>query len=144
MRRATCLVVDDDRPLGRVVGQVIEDLGHGACVATSLQEARLLLRRQTFDAGVFDLNVRGSSSFLLLEECEREGRVLPVILVSAALDERVREEAHRRGVRGCLAKPFALDELRRALGSALGARMWGPGDGNPITDGPLPRDLLEE
>ena len=61
----------------------------------------------------------GASGLDLLERLGRRGGGEAVVLMSALANSREFDEALARGARGCIAKPFKLDEVATAVARAL-------------------------
>lgn len=113
------LVVDDDRDMLELTsdalalrGYRISTAAHGKAALERVAEARpnvilLDMRMPVMDGWTFAAILR-----------ERYGRRIPVVVVTAAEDSKLR--AAEVGAEGHLGKPFALAELYEAVARALG------------------------
>ena len=112
------LVVDDDRDMGSVVAEGLDDRGYEAVAVSSSSEALAKLG-EPFDAVVTDLRMPGVDGLELVAASRRLAPERPVIVMTAfsAVDTAV--ESIRRGAYHYLTKPFKLDELDLFLGRAL-------------------------
>ena len=110
--RATVLVVDDEPAIRLLCRVNLELEGYRVVEATSLGEARRLLAEGTIAAVLLDMRIGNERGETLLGEL-RDGGV-PVIVVtgSAEIDAEWAKDAD-----AVLGKPFAIDELLRAVHS---------------------------
>jgi len=109
------VLVVDDEPAIRLLCRVNLELeGYRVVEATSLGEARRLLAEGTIAAVLLDMRIGNERGETLLGEL-REGGV-PVIVVtgSAEIDADWAKDAD-----AVLGKPFAIDELLRAVHSVV-------------------------
>jgi two-component system response regulator HydG len=112
------LVVDDDRDMGSVVAEGLDDRGYDALAVSSSADALAKLA-EPFDAVVTDLRMPGVDGLELVAASRKLAPERPVIVMTAfsAVDTAV--ESIRRGAYHYLTKPFKLDELDLFLGRAL-------------------------
>jgi len=110
--QATVLVVDDEPAIRLLCRVNLELEGYRVLEATSLGEARRLLAEETIAAVLLDMRIGNERGETLLGEL-RDGGV-PVIVVtgSAEIDAEWAKDAN-----AVLGKPFAIDELLRAVHS---------------------------
>lgn len=106
------LIVEDNPVAARLTQEMLRRLGHSSQVATSLREARRVLKGGAFDVALLDLRLPDGSGLELLPELSRVGRV---VAVTANAEER--GATLQAGVQGFLAKPFRLEELEAILSS---------------------------
>jgi CheY-like chemotaxis protein len=114
-RRATVLVVDDDRLVLTSTAELLEDLGHTTIEATSGQEA---LKR--FDEGchidlvITDYSMPGMTGLQLSKELRRMQPHLPIIIATGYSDlhGNVADVGH-------LVKPFSQAQLADAIDRCL-------------------------
>jgi CheY-like chemotaxis protein len=107
--------VDDDDTIRTVVAEVLELEGYAVACATNGAEALELVRRQRPQAIVLDLMMPVMDGWHFLEHCRADARCAgtPVLVISAS--RHLSREAAGLGVTGCIAKPFDLDVLLRAV-----------------------------
>lgn len=128
------LVVDDNTMLLSKIVRSLVLAKQVVRTATSLAEARALLREHPPTVLCLDLQLPDGNGLDLLAELRQAGMELPVILISGHYSEENRARAERLGAAGFLAKPFALSELHRRLAALLGDRLMSAGD--PATSRP--------
>lgn len=110
---ASILVVDDYVVTQRVLSTQLRKGGYEVTTAGSGQEALRRLAQRTFDLAIIDVAMPEMDGITLLQTLRRarEGRLLPVIMLTAsALDEdRIRAQA--AGATDFLTKPISSWEL---------------------------------
>lgn len=121
------------RPLARLL--CVED--HPACMkvlqeglremavvdgAGSVRRALLLLAEQTPALVLLDLDLPDGNGLEVLAHMRGDPRLadVPVLVVSAAVDEELLAEARAKGAQACLLKPVDLQQLRQLVLSLLG------------------------
>jgi two-component system, OmpR family, response regulator QseB len=114
------LLIDDDEEMGSLLMDVLGDDGYDVVQAANGAEALILLHRETFAAILLDKNMPGLSGMDLLPGLRVICPDSPVILITAFGDAHTAEEGTAKGARGCLFKPFRLDDLRAMLRNAVG------------------------
>ncbi|WP_200374005.1 response regulator [Thiocystis violacea] len=122
------LVVDDNTMLLSKIVRSLVLAKQVVRTATSLAEARALLREHPPKVLCLDLQLPDGNGLDLLAELRRAGSELPVIIISGHHSEENRARAERLGAAGFLAKPFALSELHRRLAALLGDPPMSAGD----------------
>jgi DNA-binding response OmpR family regulator len=111
---ATVLVVDDEPAIRLLCRVNLELEGYRVLEATSLGEARRLLAEQAIAAVLLDMRIGNERGETLLGELREVGVPVIVVTGSAEVD---REWA--TGADAVLGKPFAIDELLRAVHSVV-------------------------
>ncbi len=114
------LVVDDSRLSRRFVTKPLRDAGHDVIEAENGQEGLDAFREHAPDMIVSDLlmPVMDGPTFLLHLRDESE---VPVVVVSADIQDSTRQLVNELGVSRFLNKPFNATELLDAIDVALGA-----------------------
>jgi FixJ family two-component response regulator len=113
-------VVDDDESIRRAIYRLLRSDGLAAATFASAHEFLEAHRRQNFACVVLDVYMGRMSGLDLADRLASEGQCLPIVLITAHDDERIRERAQRVGVCAYLRKPVdaqvLLDAVRRAAG----------------------------
>ncbi|MGH8975300.1 MAG: response regulator [Acidimicrobiia bacterium] len=112
------LVVDDDRQIRELLGEVLAGSGFDVCLEANAEAALARLERHPVDLVVLDLSLPGMHGLDLLSELRRAGDV-PVIILSARADASDRVLGLRTGADDYLAKPFVPRELVARVESVL-------------------------
>jgi len=105
------LLVEDDVSLGENIEEVLEDAGHHVvrclCAEQALKRADLKRCRGI----ITDFRLPGLSGIELIGELKRRQIGPPSLLVSALMDEQLRQHAAIHGTRQFLTKPVNLPAL---------------------------------
>jgi CheY-like chemotaxis protein len=111
------LVVDDDQKIAALVQDTLQDEGYMVECARDAAAALTHIAQRWPDVMLLDLRMPVMDGWSLLAACRLDprGADLPVVVMSAALEERRAEDL---GV-AFLAKPFDLDNLLLLVQHAL-------------------------
>ena len=131
------LVVEDDRPLARILRKSIESGGHTVDIAGDGDEGLRLARTQSHDALVLDLQLPRLSGIEVCRRLRDDGNPVPIIMLTArgAVSDRI--DGLDAGADDYLPKPFSLAELQARL-RALHRR--GKSEAEVLRAGPLELD----
>jgi two-component system KDP operon response regulator KdpE len=118
IQNRTILLIDDEPQIRRVLRASLGSQGARTLEAQNGEEALELLRQQTVDVVLLDLNMPGMGG---LETCRalRAGWDVPIIVVSVRDGERDKIEALDAGADDYVTKPFSFDELMARIRAAL-------------------------
>jgi len=114
----TILLIDDEPQIRRVLRASLGSQGARILDAQSGEDALEILRQQTVDVVILDLNMPGMGG---LEACRamRAGWDVPIVVVSVRDAERDKIEALDAGADDYITKPFSFDELLARIRAAL-------------------------
>ena len=115
--RPRLLVVDDEESICRILSIFFEKKGYEVIITRSAAEAMGLADRESFDVGVFDINLEGESGLELLSYFKTNFPNLPVIIYTGITDEDAVEMAMFRGASGFLRKTEPMENLFEAVKS---------------------------
>lgn len=106
-RQTTCLVVDDEPAILRLVAVVLQDLGCETLMAPDAESALQLVDNKNPDLVISDIKLPGIDGieFAHRLKCDRRFEDRPVLLMSAFGEPRQHDGD------GFLAKPFDIDGL---------------------------------
>ena len=118
MNSSTILVVDDEPQLRRAMKATLTDLGYSVIESKSGEEALEVLRRDTPDLILLDLNMPGIGG---LETCRaiRETSDVPIIVLSVRDTERDKVQVLDAGADDYVTKPFGIQELLARIRAAI-------------------------
>jgi len=114
------LVLEDDKALRKYVEDALRAKRYSVSPAASLQEARELLERDTFDLLVTDLRLPDGMSLALLKEIEARPQRPVVVVMTGNASVESAVECMRHGAFEYLVKPFSLDQLEVVVEKAEG------------------------
>ena len=145
------LVVEDDPDLVRQLVTALGDAGYAVDQAGDGEEGHFLGDTEPYDAVVLDLGLPGMDGATVLERWRRDGRDMPVLILTARDSWSEKVAGFDAGADDYLSKPFYMEELlarlralvRRASGHATSELQCGAlridtraaratVDGNPI------------
>lgn len=145
------LVVEDDPDLSRQLKEALGEAGYAVDTAFDGEEGHFLGDTEPYDAVVLDLGLPLIDGVTVLERWRREGRMMPVLILTARDRWSDKVAGFDAGADDYVAKPFHMEEvlarvralLRRAAGHASPEIEVGPLrldtraarvtiDGNPV------------
>jgi NtrC-family two-component system response regulator AlgB len=109
------LLVDDEISLRRTLRITLESMGHTVAEASNSEQARELIRQQSFDLAFLDLRLGREQGLDLLPRLREDAPSMGVVVVTAFASVDSAVEAMRRGAFDYLPKPFTPDQLRLVL-----------------------------
>ena len=114
----TVLLIDDEPQIRRVLRTSLASQGAHVLDVQNGEEALELLKHQTVDLVLLDLNMPGMGG---LETCRaiRQGWSMPIIIVSVRESDKEKVEALDAGADDFVNKPFSFDELMARIRAAL-------------------------
>lgn len=128
------LVVEDEPDLNRQLKQALEDAGYVVDTATDGEEGHFLGDTEPYDAVILDVGLPNMDGISVLEAWRREGRTMPVLLLTARDRWSDKVQGIDAGADDYVAKPFHMEEVlarlralvRRAAGHSSNDIMCGP------------------
>jgi DNA-binding NtrC family response regulator len=122
MKKASLLLVDDDRHLLDTMGQWLREQGYEVELATEPRAAISLVDRRHFDLALVDIRLGEADGFDILAHCREHHPGLTVILITGYGTVETGIEALRAGAFDLLTKPLIDQELEMAIDRALSQR----------------------
>jgi two-component system, OmpR family, response regulator len=120
------LVVEDDLDLNRQISEALTEAGYAVDKAFDGEEGHFLGDTESYDAVVLDIGLPQMDGLSVLEAWRREGRTMPVLLLTARDRWSDKVQGIDAGADDYVAKPFHMEEIlarlralvRRAAGHA--------------------------
>lgn len=125
------LVVEDDPDLNRQLQAALEAAGYAVDVAHDGEEGEYLGTCEPYDAVILDLGLPIMDGLSILRKWRREGRSMPVLILSARGDWSERVAGIDAGADDYVIKPFHMEEVLARL-RALIRRDGGRADNEMI------------
>jgi len=121
---AQVLVVDDEEAIRELLTVNLRSAGHPVDCACDVEQARQIVERNPPDLVVLDWMLPGMSGidYLRALRAQQATSGLPVILLSARIDERDRIAGLEAGADDYVVKPFSVRELIARIGVVLRRR----------------------
>lgn len=113
------LIVDDEASVRRTMERIIKLIKRDCTHAGSGEEARKILKEESFDLILCDIRLPGESGMDLITHVISEYPATAVIVVSGVDDPEVAEKALELGAYGYIVKPFKPSEVIINVSSAL-------------------------
>lgn len=119
MTNATVLVVDDDRPIRRMLERTLSAEGYSVSSAPDGAAALVAVERSVPDLVVLDVAMPGVDGLAVCRRLRSKGLALPILLLTArdAVSDRV--VGLDAGADDYLSKPFAPEELSARVRALL-------------------------
>lgn len=107
------LVVEDDKFMGQMIADILDDAGFEVKTANSGKMAFEALGQYSVDFVVLDVLLPEMDGFEVYTRLQENPATqsIPVMVITAFADARHRERASQLGIKNFLAKPFTEDEL---------------------------------
>jgi two-component system, LuxR family, response regulator FixJ len=112
-------VVDDDQSVRDALENLISSVGFEVELFASAEEFLDSDKSLQTDCAILDVRLPGISGLELQERLAAGGQSFPVIIITAQVDDKTRDEAVAAGAIAFLNKPFKEEVLLAALQSAL-------------------------
>ena len=119
MEAGLILVVDDEMSIRRALHSTLFKLGFKTVEAARGEEALSLVRSNTFDAVLLDINMPGMTG---IETCRNMRRLfprIPILMLTVRDSEDDKVEALDAGADDYITKPFQLRELTARIRAAM-------------------------
>ena len=114
-------IVDDDESVREATQSLVRSLGYRAVTFRSAQEFLESPQLKTTACLITDVQMPGLGGVDLQDRLIAERRRIPVIFVTAFLDEGLQARVLKSGAFGYLSKPFKEDRFIECLDAALEA-----------------------
>jgi DNA-binding response OmpR family regulator len=115
------LVIEDDKIMGQMVAQILDDAGFDVVTASNGMIAFEKLQQHPIDFIVLDILLPEMNGFEIYSKLQAkpDTKDIPVLIITAWADEYHIEKASQLGIRHFLPKPFTEDELLNEIFSLL-------------------------
>jgi CheY-like chemotaxis protein len=114
-------VIDDEPLVGRVCRGQLNHLGHESVVFQDPERAleAILTPDSGFDIVLTDQNMPQRTGLEVIRALRNAGWKLPIILATGFNDSILPDEIAAYGITALLDKPYRIEDLERALATAL-------------------------
>lgn len=113
------LVVDDEPEIREVIVDALESYELNIQQASSVSEARKVLKDSEIDIVFTDIKMPGESGIVLLDEISQEKPEFPVVLITAFLDKSKTIQEFKKGAFDILEKPFEEEQIQATIKRAI-------------------------
>ena len=128
------LVVEDDPLLSKQLAKALSKAAYAVDIAQNGEDGEYFGQTESYDAVILDLGLPKREGLSILQSWRQEGRMMPVLILTARDTWREKVTGLRAGEDDYLTKPFEMEEviarvealIRRATGHASSVIEWGP------------------
>ncbi|MDP2743740.1 MAG: response regulator transcription factor [Dehalococcoidia bacterium] len=117
-KKITVLLVDDDPQLVRLVRANLESVSYRVLTAIEGRSALELVDRETPDLLILDIMLPGMSGYELCQRI-REFSNVPIIMLTAKVEDADKVKGLKLGADDYLTKPFSVQELLARIEAVL-------------------------
>ena len=115
------LIVDDEEPIRRLLGYMLQSHGYEAVLAADAREARQRLDETPFALMLCDVNMPGESGMDLVSHTFRQHPYTAAIMVTGLDSPLLANAALDMGAFGYIIKPFEANEVLINVAMPCGA-----------------------
>jgi two-component system, OmpR family, KDP operon response regulator KdpE len=113
------LIVDDERSIRLSLRTILGNFGFDIVEAARGEEALALVRTESFDAVLLDINMPGIGGIDVCRLMRKASPRLPIVMLTVQGSEDRKVEALNAGADDYITKPFQLRELTARLRAAV-------------------------
>jgi DNA-binding NtrC family response regulator len=113
------LIVDDEKEIGEILGEMFEPNFEKVILCTNAQEAIGATKATQFSMIVCDINMPGLSGEQMVRQLRASGDLTPVIFVTCAATTSCFRRALNLGVSDVFEKPFDADHILSSVDRIL-------------------------
>ncbi|MEM8571607.1 MAG: sigma-54 dependent transcriptional regulator [Pseudomonadota bacterium] len=115
------LVVDDERDIRDLIGDILQDEGHGVRLAWDSTSALEAINRAAPDLIILDIWLKDSrlDGIDILKRVRRDNPSIPVVIISGHGNIEIAVAAIKQGAYDFIEKPFNIDQLLVVITRAL-------------------------
>ena len=130
------LIVDSDESVLSILNKAVQSAGMESKTVSCGEEALELVRKQSFDLILLDVNLQGMDGFQVIRSLRAAGYTIPIMIVSSRKEDYDTLYGLDIGADDYITKPFNPVVLAAKV-KALIRRSRGGMGGNVITAGPF-------
>ncbi|TDO84207.1 two-component system response regulator HydG [Flavobacterium chryseum] len=113
------LIIEDDISFCKLLERFLVKKAYDVTIAFSAEEARLAIKKESFDLILTDLRLPDSDGIGLMTEFKNSNPEVPVVLMTGYSDVNTAVKAIKNGAADYISKPFNPDEVLLVITNAL-------------------------
>lgn len=115
------LIVDDERDIRELIGDILRDEGHTARLAGTSDEAMAQINQEAPELLILDIWLKDSQmdGIDILKTVKRDNPEVPIVIISGHGNIEIAVAAIKQGAYDFIEKPFNIDQLMVVIGRAL-------------------------
>ncbi len=118
-KKGTIIVVDDDHSVREIVSIALRDAGYLPVMAMDGKDALELTSRRQFDLMFLDMKMPGFHGQDILTLMKAARPDMPIVMLTAVMEQEAEDEAFRRGAAAYLRKPCNLKDIVDVAGRVI-------------------------
>ncbi len=115
------LIADDSMFQRSALTKAVKSLGYEVIEAKNGRECLDAVAEHAPDVVLLDLNMPVLNGFEVLEALQNQESTVPVVVISADIQESSKERCRKLGAKDILSKPFPAQQLAALLTELVGA-----------------------
>jgi DNA-binding NtrC family response regulator len=115
------LVVDDEEPIRRLLGYILQDEGYDVVLCADGAAAEETVLQNHVDLVITDLVMPGQEGLETIQALRKKRPELKIVAISGAFDGAFLRAAKLMGACSTMRKPLTADEVVKAVRQAIGA-----------------------
>jgi DNA-binding response OmpR family regulator len=119
MAKKQILIADDDQDVLEVIKAIMEHEGYRVRTARDGEQAFKLIRKQTFDAVILDIDMPREHGIKVLQLMRRSSKLknIPVMMITGDVQKakELEENGKAKLANDCMIKPFNTRDLTRRV-----------------------------
>ncbi|MBE6184712.1 response regulator [Heyndrickxia ginsengihumi] len=119
MSKEKILIVDDQFGIRILLTEVLQKEGYETFQAANGVQALELVKKYTFDLVLLDMKIPGMDGIEILKRMKKIHSDIRVIIMTAYGELDMIEETKKLGALTHFAKPFDIDDIRKAVKESL-------------------------
>lgn len=116
------LITDDSAFQRRIISSILDKAGFETIFAVNGSEGLVRAAEDRPDLIVLDLLMPGMDGFEMMKRIREQGLRIPIVILTADIQDSTREKCHELGVAACINKPVKKDELVATVRAILDQR----------------------
>jgi CheY-like chemotaxis protein len=121
-KKGQLLVVDDDKTIRLLLSRMLSLMGYDVSLAGNGLQASTMFLTGCCDLVITDLEMPLMNGLELARLVKEQSPHTPVVVITGTCDDRDWEKLNTSCVDAVIPKPFALEEIKKAVQSFLGSR----------------------
>ena len=115
------LVVDDSEIITELISILLDPEGYQLGLVSSAEEAMILIKQQSFDLILMDIEMPEVTGVELLTDMKQQNMLqnTKVLMLTGQTDGEYVEQSMQLGAEGYILKPFDHDELKQRVWDVL-------------------------
>ncbi|CAD0003383.1 MULTISPECIES: sigma-54-dependent transcriptional regulator [Flavobacterium] len=113
------LLIEDDISFCKLLEKFLIKRAYEVTIAFSAEEARLCVKKESFDLILMDLRLPDADGIVLMTEFKISHPQIPVVLMTGYSDVNTAVKAIKNGASDYISKPFNPDEVLLVITNAL-------------------------